>query len=74
MWAVSFSTRAIAASTWAVTGEDRERRQGTKAGNQDREPRQEIKIGNEDREPRQGEKTDNGEYRKRKDKDGEKRE
>ena len=55
---IESSLWAVAASMWAVTGEDREQRQGTK-------------TGNEDREPRQGTKTKNGEQRIIKEKDGE---
>ena len=59
MCAVLSSMRAVAASVWAVTGEYRERRKGTKTGNEGREPRKGTNIGNEDRDRRQGTKMGN---------------
>ena len=49
----------VVSSMWAVIGEDRERRQGTKTENEGKEPRLRTKIKN-------------GERIIRKDKDGEK--
>ena len=50
-WDVVGTMWSIAASVWDAPGEERERRQGTKAGNQDREPRQRTNAGNQEREP-----------------------
>ena len=49
----------VAVSMWAIAGEDRECRKGTKIVNQDWERRQGTKIGNEDGEPAQGTKNGN---------------
>ena len=59
MWAVEFSTWAVTAFMWAVTGKDRELKQGTKTRNKKKHQEMERRWGTKTENEKNGTKNNN---------------